>query len=99
MMPQIGGARSILYQSLTPGFVCWVGVHDACPVLLVFFVVVAATTNNRALMYHSRMLQAAKRISNLNEFVYLAKEISRMLKEEVRQRDKRHERKRHEVIS
>lgn len=33
-------------------------------------------------MYHSRMLQAAKEISNLNEFVYLAKEISRMLKEE-----------------
>lgn len=38
---------------------------------------------DRALMYHSRMLQAAKEISNLNEFVYLAKEISRMLKEEV----------------
>lgn len=38
----------------------------------------------RALMYHSKMLRAAKRISNLNEFVYLAKEISRMLKEEVR---------------
>lgn len=37
----------------------------------------------RALMYHSRMLKAAKKISNLNEFVYLAKEISRMLKEEV----------------
>lgn len=35
-------------------------------------------------MYHSRMLKAAKEISNLNEFVYLAKEISRMLKEEVR---------------
>lgn len=34
-------------------------------------------------MYHSRMLQAAKEISNKNEFVYLAKEISRMLKEEV----------------
>lgn len=34
-------------------------------------------------MYHSRMLHAAKEISNLNEFVYLAKEISRMLKEEV----------------
>lgn len=34
-------------------------------------------------MYHSRMLKAAKEISNLNEFVYLAKEISRMLKEEV----------------
>lgn len=34
-------------------------------------------------MYHSRMLQAAKEINNLNEFVYLAKEISRMLKEEV----------------
>lgn len=33
-------------------------------------------------MYHSRMLQNAKKISNLNEFVYLAKEISRMLKEE-----------------
>lgn len=29
------------------------------------------------------MLRAAKEISNLNEFVYLAKEISRMLKEEV----------------
>lgn len=38
----------------------------------------------RALMYHSRMLKAAKEIGNLNEFVYLAKEISRMLKEEVR---------------
>lgn len=37
----------------------------------------------RALMYHSRMLRAAKEISNLNEFVYLAKEISRMLNEEV----------------
>lgn len=36
----------------------------------------------RALMYHSRMLQAAKKINNVNEFVYLAKEISRMLKEE-----------------
>lgn len=34
-------------------------------------------------MYHSRMLEAAKKIGNLNEFVYLAKEISRMLKEEV----------------
>ena len=34
-------------------------------------------------MYHSRMLQAAKRDGNLNEFVYLAKEISRMLKEQV----------------
>lgn len=34
-------------------------------------------------MYHSHMLQAAKKISNLNEFVYLANEISRMLKEEV----------------
>lgn len=38
----------------------------------------------RALMYHSRMLKTAKEFSNLNEFVYLAKEISRMLKEEVR---------------
>ncbi|CAN0345311.1 unnamed protein product, partial [Ectocarpus sp. 12 AP-2014] len=36
----------------------------------------------RALMYHSRMLEASKKIGNLNEFVYLAKEISRMLKEE-----------------
>lgn len=34
-------------------------------------------------MYHSHMLEAAKKISNVNEFVYLAKEISRMLKEEV----------------
>ena len=34
-------------------------------------------------MYHSRMLRAAKEIGNVNEFVYLAKEISRMLKEEV----------------
>lgn len=34
-------------------------------------------------MYHSRMLQAAKKGGNLNEFVYLAKEISWMLKEEV----------------
>lgn len=38
---------------------------------------------DRALMYHSRMLQAAKKGGNLNEFVYLAKEISWMLKEEV----------------
>lgn len=47
------------------------------------FLAVVVLLVYRALMYHSRMLVAAKKISNLNEFVYLAKEISRMLKEEV----------------
>lgn len=51
--------------------------------LLARVAIASCVVGGRALMYHSRMLKTAKEFSNLNEFVYLAKEISRMLKEEV----------------
>ena len=54
--------------------------------VVLFLLVFCFRLFSRALMYHSRMLRAAKEIGNVNEFVYLAKEISRMLKEEVSKR-------------